>query len=308
MRLRGLFRRDDERAGLWRARGHEVVIGSLSDEAALERLVAGADAVLHLAARRGKDDLTASRSVNVEASVLLARTAAAAGVGRLVYVSTISVYAETVAPDGLITEEVTPTGIERLNAYSRTKYEGECALRELSEAGEAPGLTVVRPTNVYGPGGRAWVLDWVARLRRLPVVPGGNAEIDVIHVDDVARGLLLAASAPSATGETLHFGHETVRLADFARGVAQAAGLRAYALPEPLDLLVRAALEYGHRLVRGSRRSTPLLGRRRFSHERARSVLAFTPQISLERGLRHLAEWFGGGCPDPRTTVLRAAS
>ncbi len=291
-RLRGLFRTDDARARVWRERGHAAVIGTLGDERALAALLDGADTVYHLAAHRGKRDLEASRRVNVQGSEHVARAAGASGVRRLVYTSSISVYAETPARGGVINEEVAPQRIERLNAYSRTKYEGEVALRRLADEGQAPPLTIVRPTNVYGPWGRAWFLDWVRRLQRLPVVLGGDAEIDIVHVDDVADGLVRAAAAARAAGETLHLGHHTVRLGEFAVLVGATVGLRVRRLPAPIDAVARVALEYGHRMVRGTRRSTPLLGRRRYPHERARRLIGYAPRISLDEGLAAVGRWY----------------
>jgi len=295
-RLRGLFRADDERVRAWSARGHQALIGNLNDERTLAVLADGADVLYHLAARRGKDNLEASRHVNVEATERVARIAADARVHRLVYTSSISVYAETAAPGGVITEEVEPERVERLNPYSRTKYEGERVLWRLAEEGRAPPITIVRPTNVYGPWGRAWFLDWVRRLQKVPVVIGGNAVIDLVHVDDVADGLVRAAAAPQAAGTTLHFGHHAVELGEFAALLGAAVGIRVRHLPAPLDAAARAALEYGHRLVRGTRRSTPLLGRRAYPHERARRLIGYAPRIPLEEGLTAAGRWYREVC------------
>ncbi len=290
--LRGLFRSSSERSEAWRAKGHEVVFGGLEDEAALRALLEGVDVVYHLAARRGKDDAAASRRVNVLGTEHLARAAAAARVGRLVYVSSISVYAATDAPDGRITEDVEPQGITLLNPYSATKYEGELALRRLAEAGDAPPFTIVRPTNVYGPWGRSWFLDWVVRVRRVPLVIGGNIPVDLVHVDDVAAGLIQAGESPMAEHETLHLGHESVLLADFGIRVGRAVGVRVWRLPRLPDYLARVAIEHGHRLLHGHRRGTSLTWRVTFPHERARRLVEYVPRVSLDEGFEGLERWY----------------
>lgn len=290
--LRGLFRSSSDRSDAWRALGHEIVLGGLEDDAALRALLEGVDVVYHLAARRGKDDLEASRRVNVVGTERLARAAVVAGVGRLVYVSSISVYAATDAPSGTITEEVEPKHVALLNPYSRTKYEGELALRRLSEVGEAPPVTIVRPTNVYGPWGRAWFLDWVARVRRMPVVIGGNIPIDLVHVDDVAAGMIQAGESPMAAHETLHLGHESVLLAEFAIRVGRSVGVRVRKLPGWPDYLARIAIEWGHRLLHGHRRSTSLTRHVAFPHERARRLVGYAPRVSLEEGFEGLEHWY----------------
>ena len=291
-RLRGLFRSPSDRSEAWQVGGHEIVFGDLDDDEALRSLVEGADIVYHLAARREKDDVAASLRVNVLGTERLALAAASAGVRRLVYVSSISVYSATDAPDGTITEEVEPRNIDLLNPYSATKYEGELALRRLAETGDAPPFTIVRPTNVYGPWGRSWFLDWGARVQRVPFVIGGNIPIDVVHVDDVAAGLIRAAGSPTAVNETLHMGHESVLLADFATRVGRAVGVRVRRLPAVLDYLARVGIEHGHRLLHHNRLSTSLTRRVRFPHERARRLGDYAPRVSLDEGFEALGHWY----------------
>jgi len=291
-RLRGLFRERDERADAWEERGHDVVLGDLHDDRALASLVHGAEVVYHLAARKAKDDPEASRRVNVEGSERLARAAGAAGVDRLVYVSSISVYAATETPGGVVTEEVEPRGIDLLNPYSATKYGGELAVRRVAEAGEGPAFTIVRPTNVYGPWGRSWFLDWVDRLRRLPVVIGGRIPVDVVHVDDVAEALIRAGASPAAAGEVLHIGHHEITLADFVARIGDVIGKRVWRLPSALDYAARFVIEKGHRLLKGNRMSSPLTRVVRYPHEKARRLIGYQPRISLDEGFERLERWY----------------
>jgi UDP-glucose 4-epimerase len=289
--LRGLFRAESDRSKHWRASGHEVVLGDLGDRSALERLVAGADTVYHLAARMGKDNPRASHQVNVSGTAELARAARAAGVRRFVYVSSISVYAAT-PHDGMITEDVIPQRVDRLNPYSATKYEGELVLRELAARDEAPGFTIIRPTNVYGPWSRPWFLDWARRVQRVPFAIGGDIPIDVVHVDDVVAALLRAAEAPSAQGEVLHIGHETVLLGDFAVCVGQSVGREVRRLPASVDYLVRALLEAAYPIVKGGRRSMSLLRPVRYPHDKAQRLIGYDPQIHLADSVESLGRWY----------------
>ncbi|MDT8340322.1 MAG: NAD-dependent epimerase/dehydratase family protein [Longimicrobiales bacterium] len=291
--LRGLFSEEGEASRRWRERGREVVLGTLEDPAALAALVARARAVVHLAAYGGKRDPERSRRVNVTGSTALVRAAAAAGVKRFVHVSSISVYAATPAPGGVITEAVPPRRVERLNPYSASKYESEGAVRAAAEeAGGALEVVVVRPTNVYGPGGRAWFLDWVRRLHRLGVVPGGNVAVDLIHVDDLVRGLLRSVQAPGIAGEVLHLGHEPVPIADFCVAIGAGLGVRVRHLPRPLDALVRHGREWAYRGLRGHVLSTPLTRRVRFPHDKAERMLGFRPEISWREGVARTVAWY----------------
>lgn len=315
-RLRGLFRREDERSRAWRQRGGEVLVGDLGDPEALAALVEGAEVVHHLAARKEKSDLEASRRVNVEGTARLARVAREAGVGRLVYTSSISVYAATEGrpPSGagagtgargpeegadrglpVLVEEDEPRSLDRLNPYSRTKYEGELALRELAARGEAPELAIARPTNVYGPGGRAWFDDWAERLERVPLAIGRGLPLDLVHVDDVARGLDLAGRAPAAAGETLHLGGESVELAEYLVLIGEAVGIRVRRLPRALDRLARAAIDALHRGRKGNVMSTPLTRRVVYPHDKARRLLGWEPEVALEEALAELGRAYREG-------------
>lgn len=306
VRMRGLFQHPDERTEAWRGRGGQVVVGDLEDEGALAALLEGADVVHHLAARKAKDDLAASRRVNVLGTERLALAAREAGVRRLVYTSSISVYAATEGPDversdvpkaappgrsgrvPAITEAVEPLNVELLNAYSRTKYEGELALRDLAGRDEGPASVIVRPTNVYGPGGSAWFGDWVARLRRVPLAIGRGLPIDLVHVDDVARALDRAAATPEAAGALLHLGGESVELADYLVRVGAAVGLRVRRLPHALDRLARHVIDRAHRHLKGGIPATSLTRRVVYPHDRARRLLGWEPEIPLDEGLEVL--------------------
>jgi len=293
VRLRGLFRSAGPARTRWEEAGHEVVEGSMHDRAALERLVEGADRVIHLAARGGRGDPAESHRVNVAGTEDLARAAGAAGVRRLVYVSSISVFAATEPSDGLVTEETEPVGISSLNPYSRTKYEGEVAIRRLTEGGTAPPWTVVRPTNVYGPWGRSWVLDWLDRLQRVPLALGVGLPVDLVHVSDVARGIVTAATRPHIDGRVIHLGHESVPLATYLGHLARdLLGRRVLTLPAPLDWMVRAGVDLGHGLLHRDRPSLPLLRQVRYPTDRARALLDWNPRVPLSEGIAALARWY----------------
>ncbi len=291
-RLRGLFRTPSEVSELWQARGHEVVFGDLDDEATLASLVAGADVVHHLAARMAKDDTEASWQVNVGGTERLARAAHAAGVHRLVYVSSISVYAATESTGPTVTEETETQHIDLLNPYSATKYRGEEVVRRLARRGEGPEYTIVRPTNVYGPWGRSWFLDWVHRLERVPVAIGGNISVDLVHVDDVAAALIQAGESEGAACETLHIGHETIALGEYAALLGTVIDRKIWRLPAALDYLARLTIDKGHRLLKGDRMATSLMRQVRYPHAKARRVIGYDPRISLEDGIESLRRWY----------------
>lgn len=289
--VRGLFRSPSEMSQRWLDHGHDVVFGDLSGDAALEELMDGVDVVYHLAARMAKDDPAESHRVNVEGTERLARSARAAGVRRVVYVSSISVYAATETADHVVTEETEPLHIDRLNPYSATKYAGERVVQDLAARGEGPEYTIVRPTNVYGPWGKSWFLDWIDRLQRVPAVIGGNIPVDLVHVDDVAAALIQAGGAEGAAGQTLHVGHETLTLTEYGAHIGRVIDRRIWKLPRPLDYVARVLVENGHRLLKGDRMSTPLTRRASFPHTKAQRMIGYQPRVHVEDALESMKRW-----------------
>ena len=161
----------------------DFVVADMADEAALARLLEGADAVLHIAglvkARRAEDFLQA----NAEAARRLALLAADAGSGRFVHVSSLAAREP------------------HLSTYARSKREGEEAV--LSALGQR--AVAVRPPAVYGPGDEATfgLIDQLSRP--LAFVPGrADMRVSLIHVRDLAAALaVLVEDVRAGAGEVL---------------------------------------------------------------------------------------------------------
>lgn len=286
-RVRALVRRHDAQANALERSGIELEFGDLAEPDTGRRLVRGADVVIHCAAQMGLADPVRSHEVNVIATERLARAARAAGVGRFIYVSSISVLGGTRRPQNVLTEDDEPEDTDHLNAYARTKYLGECRLRDA--AGGELSWTVIRPTNVYGLGSGPWFRNWVRAIRRLPVVVGDIA-IDVVHVDDVVQALCLTAGTPPGGNYVVHIGHEMVKLNRYVQAIGELVGRRVRALPPRVDAVVRWGIERGYRLLTGHYMSMALTRSVRYPHARALSLLGYAPRIRLVDGLRMMAD------------------
>ena len=180
-RVRLLLRREPD-GSQWRRSRPDVVAGSLSSEAALARLVEGADVVIHLAglikaARR--DDFF---EVNATSAQRLART-----------VARVAPTAHFVQVSSLAARE------PALSDYAASKRAGENAVLDLLGARG----TVLRPPVVYGPGDQETLRFFqVARWRRVPLLGPANARAALIHVGDLV-GLIVALAATSPSGAVL---------------------------------------------------------------------------------------------------------
>jgi len=252
--------------------------GDLHDADALRALCAGAEVVVHCAAHMGKTDHPKSRRVNVEGTDNLLAAAAAAGVRRFVFVSSISVYRATLRDDRTFTEAIAPYDDPRLNIYSKTKIEGE---RRAQAFCEAHGMewVVVRPTNVYGPGCRPWGTD-VEQLVRTFHFCYGRIRFNFIHIADVVEGLRLTCDLPAAANGVFNLAAEHVSLADFQNHVARGLGVWTFTAPAPLDAAIRHTID-GINGLRGEVRTTAYTVRSIYPNTHARRVLGFQPRHTL---------------------------
>jgi nucleoside-diphosphate-sugar epimerase len=308
-RVRALVRAPLKAAFL-RDQGVEVVEGDLRDPAAVRRVLAGADIVYHCAARVSdwgpwpvfEEEAVASTRNLVEAC-------RAEKVGRLLHVSTISVYGHPrIAPGQQITEE-TPLGQKfwLWDYYPRSKLMAEAL------AWDYPEVTVVRPSWIYGPRDRITLPRIIPALqqRRVRIIGSGANLLNIIYVSDVAAGAILAANEPQARGQAFNLCSEgEVTQQDMINTMTDALGLTRVTKHIPFSLAMRSAflLETIARLCRFknpprvTRRAIFLIGRPTYySVAKARIQLGWLPRVKIQEGVRRSMEWYFGnrGLPVP---------
>lgn len=190
----------------------ELLAADVHDEARLARLMQGCQAVIHLVAILHGRPADFQR-VHVELPAKVARAARAAGVGRVLHVSALGVAAD--AP----------------SHYLRSKAAGEAALREAG----APGLTILRPSVIFGAGDR--FLNTFAALQTLaPLLPlaGARAQFQPVWVQDVAEALVRCLDDGGTAGETIEAaGPRVWTLAELVRLAGRLAGVPRPVLPVP---------------------------------------------------------------------------
>ncbi|WP_329456503.1 NAD-dependent epimerase/dehydratase family protein [Streptomyces sp. NBC_01497] len=206
---------------------HRVIAADLTDPASLRGACAGVDVLLHCASHIGSSP-ERNESVNARGTKALVEEARRAGVGRIVYVSTASVYGRgtfrDAGPGRLTRRPASPT--------SRTRAAAEDTVLEA-------GGTVLRPHLVHG-AGDIWVVPGLTRLlRALPGInPAWTSRTSLISVRDLARLVVGTGLAPAAglTSSVHHATHpEPVTAHTLLRTVASCAGLRRPDLELPLD-------------------------------------------------------------------------
>ncbi len=270
---------------------------SAAGEAELARAVGGAGLVVHAAgithARRGED----FGRVNARGTGRVARAAVAAGVPRLLYVS--SQAAGGPSPPGRARDESDPDA--PLSAYGVSKKAGEEAAREALSATGPTALVIVRPPAVYGPRDRAFLE--LFRLVRRGVVPLHRADrqwVSLIHATDLARALV-AAAARGGNGSTYYVTDGEPRTsASIVDAIATALGCRPWRLDLPAGAL-RVAVGLAEGWAAWTGRPARLTRERllewtepgwTLADERARRELAFAPEIRFGQGIEETATWY----------------
>jgi dihydroflavonol-4-reductase len=183
--------RDPSRA---RLDGAELVQGDLANEEALRVGAHGADAVIHGAAMYEIGLTKAQRDAMLEANVRgtarVLSAAKAAGVGRVVYISTIAVFGNTRGQ--IVDETFRRTDTTYTSYYEETKVKAH----EIADSFTQDGLPVVivQPGQVYGPGDHSGFGGLLRSFAsgRLPVLPFPDLGLNMTHADDIAAGLILA--------------------------------------------------------------------------------------------------------------------
>lgn len=192
------------------------------DRQALARALEGCDVVVHAVA--GSPRVIRTSAVNAYLA------AQAAGVRRLVYLSTASVHGQ--APEAGTDESSTLPRSQPL-AYNRAKVQAEARLRALRERGGVE-LVVLRPGIVLGPRSR-WITEFADRLLRgeAGLLARGAGICNAIYVDNLLHAAELAMTTEGVDRETFLLGDgETVTWADVYRPVAAALGFELDDLPE----------------------------------------------------------------------------
>src|SRR6267378_1133385 len=267
------------------ARQIEFVRGDLRESLVCERAVDGINVVFHLAAlpsvSRSMTDPWGSHDANVNATLRLLQCCQKAGVRRLVYSSSSSVYGDTVTLPKVENVEPLPR-----SPYATSKLAGEQYVLAFARAGMIEGVAL-RYFNVFGPrqsphSAYAAVIPmfFQAVLEGRPAVLFGDGEQtrDFTYVDNVVDANLLAASAPAA------------KVSGWVANVG--AGVRT----SLVGLLGMIGATTGHQADFLRQPARPGDVRDSLaSLERAERLLGYKPRISLEAGLRRTWSWVADG-------------
>ncbi len=277
----------------------EIVTGDLTDPSTLPAAVQGCATVYHVAAdyRLWVRDPSVLYRANVDGSVALIRAAADAGASRIVYTS--SVAALGIPKDRTPGDEETPVSVDDMvGHYKRSKFLAEEAVRRLADGG-AP-VVIVSPSTPVGPRdikptptGRV-ILD--AARGKIPAFV--DTGLNVVHVDDVAEGHLLAAEK-GEIGRRYVLGGENLSLREILTEIARLTGRRPpkVRLPRAPLFPVAWGAEAWARMTNGGEPMVTVDALRMarkwmwFSSDRAERELGYTHRPATE-ALADALAWF----------------
>lgn len=272
-----------------------VCVGELQAGTDWKEALAGIDAVVHCAGKahvlagKGNDLLAEFRRVNVEATRNLASQAAAAGVKRFVFLSTVKVNGENTPRqnDGRWQRFVEDMAAAPRDDYALSKFEAEQALCAASAA-TVMETVILRLPLVYGPGVKANFKELLRLSCSGMPIPLGSLKNrrSLLYLENCCDCIARCIQEPAAAGQLfLVSDGEDVSTPELVRMICRAAGKPSRLLPCPVWLLQAAGMFTGKTAV--VRRLTGSLC---VSNGKLQRLLGWCPPVTLQEGIRRTVQ------------------
>lgn len=290
-------------SGLDAATVEPVHVPEITGDTDWKTALQGADVVIHAAARvhgmkeSAADPLAAFRAVNVEGTLNLARQAAAAGVKRFIFISSIKVNGEDTTLGNPYRHDDQPAPED---PYGQSKALAEAGLTELArETGME--LVIIRPPLVYGPGvkGNFAAMMKLAR-KNLPLPLGAvQNQRSLVALDNLVDLIVTCIDHPQAANETfLVSDYHDVSTTELLTLMTQASGKKPRLLPVRMGLIQWSAAALGMKAV-----ADRLCGSLQVDITHTMETLGWTPPVSVEEGVRRCLTK-NGSCLTTRFALL----
>jgi len=266
-----------------------AVVGELGPETDWSLALRGIDVVIHLAARvhvMHDSSIDAYDRVNVSGSRHLAETAVAAGVKRLLFVSSVKAMGEA-SPKGFPWTEEDECYPE--DSYGKSKLAAELALHGVAGRTNLE-VVILRPPVVYGPEVTANIYRLLQIVDRRWPLPLGSVENrrSFIYVGNFVDAIVKAIEHPKAGGETfLVSDGKDISTPELIRAIACAFGKPAHFFPAPTMLLEILGWVLGK-----SDEVNRLLGSLVVDSSKIRRLLGWQPPLTMEDGLAKTVQWY----------------
>lgn len=292
LRRDGVFVRGAVRSVISQTDDAETIsIGNISSETDWTVVLKNVEKVVHLAARvhiitdKSSDPLVDFRRVNVNGTMALAHQAAAAGVKRFVFLSTIKVNGEFTEHGQLFTVDDTPAPED---PYALSKYEAEQFLQKIaSETGME--VVIIRPPLVYGPGVKAnfrSMMRWLARGVPMPLAALTQNRRSLVALDNLVDLIVTCLHHPAAANQTfLVSDGEDLSTVELLKRMGEAMGQ-----PVRMFYLPTALLKLGAIVLKRPDIYQRLCRSLQIDISKTRQLLGWIPVVSVDEGLRCAAK------------------
>jgi nucleoside-diphosphate-sugar epimerase len=271
--------------------GETACIGEISSQTDWSTALEGVERVVHLAARvhvmndRSRDPLAEFRQVNVEGSINLARQAAAAGVRRFVFLSSIKVNGESTSIGHPFSADDTPAPED---PYGISKHEAEQALKVIAEQ-SGMELVIIRPPLVYGPGVKANFEVMMRCLERgfpLPLGAITHNRRSLVALENLVDLIVTCLEHPNAANQVfLVSDGEDLSTAELLSRLGESLGKPARLFRVPIGLLGLSAT-----LLNRPGIYQRICGSLQLDIGKTRQLLNWTPPVSVDEGLRRVTQ------------------
>lgn len=291
--VKALARRPEKARFLNGKENIEVLMGDINDEARMHEVMRGCEYVFHVAAALG-GSLKQQRQVNRDGTRTVMLAAATAQVKRVIQVSSIAVYGYNCPIE--VSEETAlhPGSVP----YNITKAEAEEMVREVAAA-KGISYSIIRPGMIYGPRSNAWtaVLFRLGKRKPTPFLGDGSGTTHPIFVDDVVSLMIVSATHPDADKQAFNCTPDPAPSWRTLVGeYSKLAGHNRWLALPILPVKMLAPLIEWVLTLRGEPQEVPLLlpflqSSRTYQMTKARTLLNWQPQISLQEGIDRCAPW-----------------
>jgi len=246
--------------------------------------------IAHLPPEDSSTALAHYQEVNVHGTERLARCAAASGVKRFIFLSSVKIHGEETGRDGAgrwrsfkESDQANPH-----DAYAVSKWEAEQAL-EKTRAETDMDTVILRSTLVYGPGVSANFLRLLKLIYRGMPIPLGAVrnQRSLIYVENLLDALIAIISYPSAINRTFLVSDAIVSTPDLIFSIGKALRRPVFLFSLPTALLRAIGLASGKKTAMAR-----LLGSLVVDHSLIQRELGWSPHRSLDQGLEATARWF----------------
>jgi nucleoside-diphosphate-sugar epimerase len=257
-----------------------------------QQILQNIDVVIHTAARvhmmndQAADPLAEFRRVNTDATLQLARQAAAAGVKRFIFLSSIKVMGETHAPGAPFSSKQQPVPVD---PYGLSKFEAEQGLLQLAKT-TGMEVVIIRPPLVYGPGVKANFQQLIALTARQWPLPIGAVrnQRSMVALANLVDLIVCCIRHPAAANEVfLVSDGRDLSTPELVRAIAKAMAKTTYLLPIPPVLLRLAGWMTGRSAV-----IERLTGSLQLDISHTRQTLNWQPPSTIEEELQRTVTFY----------------